>query len=140
METGLTVKLEFVRRGKPLRLRLTLPVNPPDGVTAIVSLAVEFTATAIVPEAAPSEKFPDEPEDFTTSVTIVVWVTPPLVPLTVKEYVPAGVELLVVTSIVDEPVAVNDDGLKLALAPEGSPEALKSTVPLNPDEKETLMV
>ena len=47
---------------------------------------------------------------------------------------PAGVELPVETLIVDEPVAVTEAGLKLALAPLGKPLALKSTVPLKPPE------
>ena len=84
IETGFTVKLELVRRGRPPRLRLTLPVNPPDGVTVMVSLELEFTATVMVPEAAASEKVPDEPEEFTTSVAVVEWVRLPLVPVTVK--------------------------------------------------------
>ena len=42
--------------------------------------------------------------------------------------------VLVVTVMVEEPDPVTDVGLKLALAPLGSPPALKATVPLNPPD------
>ena len=45
---------------------------------------------------------------------------------------PVGVLLLVVTVIVEEPLPVTDDGLKLALVREGKPLTLKFTVPANP--------
>ena len=53
---------------------------------------------------------------------------------------PVGVELLVVTFMVEEPEAVTDGGLKLALAPEGKPLALKVTVPVNPFNAVTVAV
>lgn len=58
METGFTLKLELVQRGRPLRLRLTLPVKPPDGVTLMLSVLLELTATVSVPEAALTAKLP----------------------------------------------------------------------------------
>jgi len=134
IDTGFTLKLELVRCGKPLRLRLTLPVNPLEGVTVMVSLELELTATLMVPEAAPSENVPDGLVEFTTSVTVVEWVKLPLVPVIVKVYVPAGVVLAVVMAIVDDPEAVTELGVNVAVAPEGRPEALKPTVPLNPVE------
>ena len=42
--------------------------------------------------------------------------------------------MLVVTDIVDEPDPVTDVGLKLALAPAGSPLAVNVTVPLKPPD------
>jgi hypothetical protein len=42
---------------------------------------------------------------------------------------PVGVELLDVIVIVDDPDAVMDGGLKLAVAPDGSPLAPRVTVP-----------
>jgi hypothetical protein len=39
---------------------------------------------------------------------------------------------VVVTVTVEEPELVIEVGLKLALAPEGKPLALKATVPVNP--------
>ena len=56
IETGFTLKLELVRRGKPVRLRLTLPVKLPDGVTTIVSVLLELTGTVMVAEEALSAK------------------------------------------------------------------------------------
>lgn len=83
IETGLILKLALVRRGKPLRLRLTLPVKLPDGVTVMVSVLLELTATVMVAEEALSEKSPDDAGALTTSVTVVEWLTLPLVPVIV---------------------------------------------------------
>ena len=65
---------------------------------------------------------------FTTSDTLVVRVTLPAVPLTVKVYVPLGVVEFVLTVIVEEPEPVSDVGLKLAVAPLGKPFTLKAIV------------
>lgn len=46
----------------------------------------------------------------------------------------------VVTVIVDEPDVVTDAGLKLALAPDGSPLALNVTVPVKPPDGVTVTV
>ncbi len=48
--------------------------------------------------------------------------------------------LLVVTVMVEEPEAFTDVGLKLAVAPEGSPVTLKLTVPVNPPDGVTVTV
>ena len=56
------------------------------------------------------------------------------------ENVPVGVVLLVVTVIVEEPDVVTDVGLKLALAPDGNPLALKLTVPVKPPDGVTVAV
>jgi len=77
---------------------------------------------------------------FTTSITVVECTRLPLVPVMVKVYVPAGVVVLVVTDIVDEPDPVADVGLKLALAPAGNPLALKVTTPANPPDPVTVAV
>jgi hypothetical protein len=45
---------------------------------------------------------------------------------------PLGVLLLVVTVIVEVPLPVTEDGLKLALVREGKPVTLKLTVPAKP--------
>lgn len=63
---------------------------------------------------------------------MVVCVKLPAVPVTVMLELPVGVELPVVTVIVEEPEVVIEVGLKLALAPAGSPLALKVTGPVNP--------
>ena len=102
IETGLTLKLEFTQRGRLLRLRLTLPVNPFEGVTVMLSVALELIGTLMVPEEAPRAKSGDGPE--TTSVTFVEKFrveSDSSVPFTVMVYVSAGVELVVVTFIVE---------------------------------------
>jgi hypothetical protein len=83
MEMGLMLKLELVRRGSPLRLRLTLPVKLPDGVTVIVSVLLELTGTVMVAEAALSEKS-GFAVPLTVRSTVVVWTRLPLVPVMVS--------------------------------------------------------
>jgi hypothetical protein len=71
-------------------------------------------------------------EEVTTRLTVVVCTVVPLVPVIVRVNVPVGVVLAVVTVIVEEPEPVTERGLKVALAPDGSPLVLKVTVPANP--------
>ncbi len=80
---GFTLKLELVRRGKPLRLRLTLPVKPPEGVTEMLSVLLELTPTVMVAEEALSAKSGLAAE-FTVRLTVVVWTRLPLVPVMVS--------------------------------------------------------
>ena len=68
----------------------------------------------------------------TTKVTVVAWARVPLVAVIVMGYDPAGVELRVVIVRVEDPEPLIVLGLKLALAPDGKPLALKLTLPLNP--------
>jgi hypothetical protein len=56
----------------------------------------------------------------------------PLMPVTLSVLLPLGVELAVATVSVEEPELLMEVGLKLALAPEGKPPALRATVPVNP--------
>src|SRR5438067_2425302 len=69
---------------------------------------------------------------FTVKFTVALCVRLPLVPVTVSVYVPAGVAELVVTDKVEEPEVVTDIGLKLPVAPDGNPLALRFTLPVNP--------
>ena len=67
---------------------------------------------------------------LTVKVYDACFETPPPEPVIVTVYVPVGVELLVEIVIVDEALVelglmVTLDGLKLADAPEGRPEAEK---------------
>jgi hypothetical protein len=78
--------------------------------------------------------------EVTTSVTVVVWTVEPLVPVMVIVNEPVGVVLSVVTVMVEEPEVVTDGGLKLAVAPEGNPLALKVTVPVKPCSAATVAV
>ncbi|HET7214462.1 MAG TPA: hypothetical protein VFL79_12790 [Terriglobia bacterium] len=128
---GFTVKLELVRRGNPVRLRLTFPVKPPDGVTMIVSVPLELTGTVIVAEEALSEKSAFT-VPLTVRPTVVVCCRVPLVPVIVKVYVPAGVVLMV--EMVSVELVVAGLGLKPADAPLGIPLTFKVTLPVNPFE------
>ena len=68
---------------------------------------------------------------LTTSVTVVVRVNAPLVPVIVTTNVPAGVVAAVVTVSVDD-VAVAGLGLNEPAAPAGSPLAERATLPAKP--------
>ena len=70
------------------------------------------------------------PGGDTTSKIVVLCVRVPLTPVMVSVYVPAGVLVLVVTEKVEEVVA--GFGLKLPLAPLGSPLTLRVTWPTKP--------
>jgi len=54
---GLVPKLAVTPAGSPVAERLTLPVNPPDGVTVIVELPLAPWVTVRVAGEADSEKF-----------------------------------------------------------------------------------
>ena len=64
----------------------------------------------------------------------------PLVPVIVNGKLPAGVVVLDVTVNVEDPDVVTDAGLKLAVAPVGSPLTLNVTVPVNPPDGVTVAV
>ena len=66
----------------------------------------------------------------TTSVTGAVCVSVPSVPVMVSGYEPAATADVVVTAIVLVPDVVTVVGVKVALAPEGSPATLNETVPV----------
>lgn len=65
-----------------------------------------------------------------------MWVWLPPVPVIVMVYVPvfADRETVKLKSVVPDPGAARDEGLKLAVTPEGTPEAEKETAESNPPE------
>lgn len=71
---------------------------------------------------------------FTVSVTVVVWMRLPLVPVMVNRYVPSFVVDDVVIESLDE-VPVAGLGLKVPETPEGWLETLKITGSVNPDDR-----
>ena len=77
---------------------------------------------------------------LTVSTTLAECDKLPLVPVVVSVLLPLGVELAVVTVKVEEPEPLIEVGLKLALAPDGRPLALKVMVPLNPFCGDTVTV
>ena len=78
----------------------------------------------------------------TVSETVVVWVMPPPVAVTVIVEVPAAaVEPTVKVSAEEpEPGAAMDVGLKAAVTPVGKPEAESAIAALNPPETAVVMV
>lgn len=71
---------------------------------------------------------------------VAVLVKPPPEPVIVIVYVPTGVELEVDMVMVLVNVGLPDDGLKLTVAPDGRPEAVKLTVAVEPLTSETVTV
>ena len=66
-------------------------------------------------------------------------VTPPLVALTIRGYVPVGVEVVVLIVRVDDPEPVTEDGEKLPVAPEGKPLTLNMAELLELDNEVTVI-
>ena len=137
--TEVGLKLALAPAGNPLTLKVTLLAKPPEPVTVVVYDVFPPAATVAEAGVAEMEKSPTTGA-FTTSVTKVVWLTVPLVPVIVNGKLPVGVVLAVVTVKVEEPDVVTDAGLKLAVAPVGSPLTLRFTVPVNPSVGVTVTV
>ena len=76
----------------------------------------------------------------TTKVTVAVAVKLPLVPFTVRVYVPVGVDELVETFSVELPEPLTEAGENVALAPVGNPETVKPTLLLKPFDGVTVTV
>jgi hypothetical protein len=97
-------------------------------VVVIVLVPLEPRDTIRLEGWARIEKsfFPPD-TDFTVKVTVVVWVADAPVPVTVIVDAAVGVESEVVIVSVELPPAVTLVGLNEALAPLGSPLALKET-------------
>ena len=68
----------------------------------------------------------------TTSITVAVRDRVLVAPVIVNVYVPGGVVDAVETASVEFPEVVIDAGLKFAVAPEGKPVTLRSTVSVKP--------
>lgn len=69
-------------------------------------------------------------KSFTTKVTVVEWVSDPLLPVIVSVKVPSAVLELVVTLMVLPDPPLIGFGLNEALAPEGRPLTLRVTLPV----------
>src|SRR5581483_4093568 len=72
------------------------------------------------------------PGEFTFKVTLAECDKLPLAPVIVIAEDATGVELEVAMVRVDDPDPLIEGGLKLAVAPAGTPPALRATVPVNP--------
>jgi hypothetical protein len=134
---GLVPKLAVTPLGRPEADKVTLPVNPPEGVSVMVLVPLVPCFTVRLEGEAESEKL-GVAVAFTVSETEVVCVSDPLMPVMVTVDVPVvAVELAVnVTTLVEVVGFVP----KLAVTPLGRPEADKVTLPVKPPEGVTVMV
>jgi hypothetical protein len=123
-------KLAVTPDGSPAAERVTAELNPPDGVTVRATGTVPLRTMLAVDGAAASAR--TGVGAVTVSATVAVFVTPPPVPVIVTVTVPSAAVLDAVK------VAVLD--AKLAVTPDGSPDAEKVTVELNPPEGVTARV
>jgi hypothetical protein len=121
------LKLAVTPEGKPLALSATLPVNPPEGATVTVLVDVPPCATDTLAGLADREKLEGP---LTVRVRVAVWVSEPLVPVTVTVAAPVAAVAEAVKVRVLVPVV--DVGLKLAVTPLGKPLALRVTLPVKP--------
>ena len=126
---------ELVRDGSPLKLNATVPVKPLTAPTVIVYEPCDLRATVLEDGFAVREKSGCA---ATTKLTDVVCVKFPLVAVMVSGYVLNGVEAEVLTAIVEVPDPGTEAGLKLAVAPAGSPLAPNVTVPVKPPNAVTV--
>jgi len=131
VDAGFGEKDPVAPTGRPLTLKLTAPVKPPEG-------AIETTYAAVPPRTivrlggdAPSEKSGVGGEGgwFTTSVTLAERVVAPAVPVIVRGYVPAGVVELVARVSVEESAGF---GANVAVVPAGTPLTERVTGSLKP--------
>jgi hypothetical protein len=126
-DVGLGLKVPVAPAGKPLTLSVAWPAKPLTGVTVTPKLVELVWITVWLDGEALTMKSGDE---LTTSVTVVVCVTVPLIPVIVTADVPGGVLAPVVTEQVEDEVA--GVGVKLPLAPVGKPLAPNVTWPVKP--------
>jgi hypothetical protein len=110
----------------------TVPAKLPCGAIVTMNEADEFRL--IVPEDGLTEivKSPVCVTACTTSVAETEWLVPLLVPTIVNGYVPPASEPFVATVSVESPDFVIELGLKVGVAPAGSPVAVRLTVPEKP--------
>src|SRR5438105_1535407 len=121
------LKLPVAPVGNPVTVSATFPVSPFTAVLVTVYVTLPPMTTDCVAGVAVKVKF------FTASVTVVVFTSAPLVPVTVRVAFPPGVPAVVVTVIVVVPDAPGMvAGLKEAVVPAGSPLTLGVIVPVNP--------
>ncbi len=104
--------------GNPVAVRVTLPVNPFNGLTVTVYVVLFPRLIDLEDGLAVMEKSGVAPD--TTRVAVTWCVSAPLVPTIVIVYVPAGVRLNVLTLNVEVPdplVMVIELGLSEAVGP-----------------------
>jgi hypothetical protein len=123
--------------GRPVAAKVTLPVNPPESVTVMVSVAVLPSVIASVDADGARLKLGTN-LTATVSAIFVVAVSVPEVPVMVTVELPAVAVLLAVR--VSTLVAVVGLVAKAAVTPLGSPDAASATLPVNPPTSVTVIV
>ena len=131
------LKVGVAPLGNPLKLNLTIPVKPPEGVTVTEYVVLLPRLTVLELGLAASEKFAGV---ATTRVAPTVCRVEPLVPVMVSAAVPVGVLPAVVMVRVEEPEPETEGGLNRPLAPLGNPLTASVTVPLKPPTGVTMTV
>jgi len=134
---GLVLNDAVVPLPMPVADNVTAPVKPPDGVIVIVLVPSEPRVMLRLVGEAESVKLPAEGE-FTVSWTVVELFKLPEVPLIVTVTVPVVAVLLAVS--VSTLVDVVGFVPKLAVTPEGRPEAESVTLPEKPSTGVTVIV
>jgi len=134
---GLVPKLAVTPAGRVDVESVTLPVNPPDGLTVIVLLPLAPCVTAKEAGEAERVKF-GAAAATTVRLTVVVCVSDPDVPVMVTVEVPVVAVALAVK--VKELLPVVGLVPKLAVTPDGSAEVDNVTLPAKPPEPLTVIV
>jgi len=129
---GLNVQVSPVE-GDDAEVRATVPVNPLMGAIVIVEVAEDpALAFALVGLAVTLKS-------WTVTVTVTLWNSPPLVPVTVTVYIPALPEQVRVDDC--EAPRMTLVGLSVQEAPVlGETEVVSETVPENPFNGATVIV
>jgi hypothetical protein len=134
---GLALNEAVVPLPMPLAERVTPPVNPPDGLIAMVLVPCEPRLMLRLAGDAESVKSP-EADAFTVREIVVVCTREPDVPVIVTLTVP--VEAVAVAFSVSVLVLIVGFGLKDAVTPDGTPVADSVTLLLKPFSGFTVIV
>lgn len=125
------LKVAVTPLGKPEIVNVTVPVKPPEGVTLIVLVpAAPPRVSETEAGVAESVKLPPPVDPGTVSVTVVVFVRLPDVPVTVMGNVPDAADAPTINAKRLEVVELV--GANVAVTPVGRPEAENATLPVNP--------
>jgi hypothetical protein len=126
IEVGLNEAIAPI--GSPLvTLRFTAPVKPFTAVVLTIYVALPPGFKENEPGEAKSVKTGGS---VTFSVIVALWVSGPLVPVTVRVELPTGVLSVVVIVRVELPELLIETGENVAVAPVGRPLALRLTEPV----------
>ena len=130
---GFGLNEALLREGRPLALSETLPLKLLTGVMVTVYVAsLPWTTVLVAGVALIVKSAAGAGCDWTTSVTWALWLRVPSEPVTVSVYEPAGVDALVATVSVEDPVGEVAAGLNVPVAPLGSPATDQVTEPVYP--------